>query len=176
MKRGTEKAGRLGPFSNRNPGIVPIKSSSRHCRSSRISALEQWFAALKVRDLNVFVEESARANDALAFRVPCHLFVESQAPTGTIMTVVINFEFQDCAHSAISARSRKPDTESLGIDSNSALAPSRLQTGVLPYLTTYFGPRTECAGLDGVICRTTRKSYNIRTAASFCLMVGLDPG
>src|ERR1700680_4596375 len=76
----------------------------------------------------------------------------------------------------MSARSRKPDTESLGIESNSVLASSRLQTGVLPFLTTYFGPRTECAGFDGVICRTTRKSYNIRTAASFCLTVGLDPG
>src|SRR5271166_664919 len=75
---------------------------------------------------------------------------------------------------AISAKSRKPDTESLGIDSRSVLASSRLQTGVLPFLTTYFGPRTECAGFDGVICRTTRKSYSIRTAASFCLMVGLD--
>src|SRR5271165_80363 len=53
---------------------------------------------------------------------------------------------------------------------------SRLQTGVLPVLTTYFGPRTECAGFDGVICRTTRKSYSIRTAASFSLTVGLDPG
>src|ERR1700680_2376797 len=74
----------------------------------------------------------------------------------------------------MSARSRKPDTESLGIESNSVLASSRLQTGVLPFLTTYFGPRTECAGFDRVICRTTRKSYNIRTAASFCLMVGLD--
>src|SRR5258707_12377639 len=76
----------------------------------------------------------------------------------------------------MSARSRKPDTESLGIESSSALASSRLQAGVLPFLTTYFGPRTECAGFDGVICRTTRKSYSIRTAASFCLMVGLDPG
>src|SRR5271166_320131 len=66
----------------------------------------------------------------------------------------------------MSARSRKPDTESLGIESSSVLASSRLQTGVLPFLTTYFGPRTECAGFDDVICRTTRKSYNIRTAAS----------
>src|SRR5258708_31751404 len=77
---------------------------------------------------------------------------------------------------AISARSRNPDTESFGIESNNVLASSRLQTGVLPFLTTYFGPRTEWAGFDGVICRTTRKSYSIRTAASFCLMVGLDPG
>src|SRR5712672_1934336 len=76
----------------------------------------------------------------------------------------------------MSAKSRKPDTESFGIESSSVLASSRLQTGVLPFLTTYFGPRTECAGFDGVICRTTRKSYNIRTAASFRLMVGLDPG
>src|SRR6266436_9796969 len=76
----------------------------------------------------------------------------------------------------MSARSRKPDTESFGIESRSVLASSRLQTGVLPFLTTYFGPRTECAGFDRVTCRTTRKSYNIRTAASFSLMVGLDPG
>src|SRR4029077_6680883 len=81
----------------------------------------------------------------------------------------------------MSARSRKPDTESLGIESSSVLASSRLQTGVLPFFTTYFGPRTECAGFDGVICRTnqgglTRKSYSIRTATSFCLTVGLDPG
>src|SRR6202011_5299125 len=76
----------------------------------------------------------------------------------------------------MSARSRKPDTESFGIEFSSVLASSRLQTGVLPFLTTYFGPRTECAGFDGVICRTTRKSYNIRTAASFSLTVDLDPG
>src|SRR5580704_11624548 len=76
----------------------------------------------------------------------------------------------------MSATTRKPDTESLGIEFSSVLASSRLQTGVLPFFTTYFGPRTECAGFDGVICRTTRKSYSIRTAASFCLMVGLDPG
>src|SRR6476659_1109919 len=76
----------------------------------------------------------------------------------------------------MSAMSRKPDTESLGIESSNVLASSRLQTGVLPFLTTYFGPRTECAGLEETICRTTIKSYNIRTAASFCLTVGLDPG
>src|ERR1700732_2366540 len=56
----------------------------------------------------------------------------------------------------MSAGSRKPDTESFGIESSSVLASSRLQTGVLPFLTTYFGPRTECAGFVGVICRTTR--------------------
>jgi hypothetical protein len=38
---GGEKAGRLGPLSNRGPGVVPVKSSSGDCRSSRINALEQ---------------------------------------------------------------------------------------------------------------------------------------
>src|SRR5271170_7524279 len=42
----------------------------------------------------------------------------------------------------MSAKSRNPDTESLGIESSSVLASSRLQTGVLPFFTTYFGPRT----------------------------------
>ena len=51
--------------------------------------------------------------------------------------------------------SRKPDTESLGIESNNVLASSRLQTGVLPFLTTYFGPRTECAGFDGNVEKLT---------------------
>jgi hypothetical protein len=75
----------------------------------------------------------------------------------------------------MSARSRNPETESFGIES-SVLASSRLQTGVLPFFTTYFGPRTACAGFDGVICRTTRKSHNIRTAASYCLTVGSHRG
>src|ERR1700740_1926396 len=77
---------------------------------------------------------------------------------------------------ALSASVPHMKHQSLGIESSSVLASSRLQTGVLPFLTTYFGPRTECAGFDGVICRTTKKSYNIRTAASFSLTVGLDPG
>jgi hypothetical protein len=51
----------------------------------------------------------------------------------------------------MSARSRNPESKSLGIESRSVLASSRLQTGVLPFLTTYFGPRTACAGFDGVI-------------------------
>src|SRR5271157_4105192 len=69
----------------------------------------------------------------------------------------------------MSARSRKPDTESFGIESSSVLASSRLQTGVLPFLTTYFGPRTACAGFDGVICRTTRKSGDGQGTAKLLL-------
>ena len=64
----------------------------------------------------------------------------------------------------MSARSRNPDTESFGIESSSVLASSRLQTGVLPFLTTYFGPRTACAGLEETICLTTKKSYNMGSA------------
>jgi hypothetical protein len=37
---GGEKTCRLGSLSNGSPGIVPVKSSSRHCRSSRIYALK----------------------------------------------------------------------------------------------------------------------------------------
>src|ERR1700758_77066 len=40
----------------------------------------------------------------------------------------------------MSAKSRKPDTESLGIESNSVLAPSRLQTGVLAFLDHILWP------------------------------------
>src|SRR5258708_16861709 len=71
----------------------------------------------------------------------------------------------------MSARSRKPDTESLGIESSSVLASSRLQTGVLPFFTTYIGPRTECAGFDGVICRTTRKLFWAIFWTLFCVVV-----
>ena len=53
---GGEKAGRLGPLSNRSPGVVPVKGSSRHCRSSRIDALKQGLPALKACGLNVFVQ------------------------------------------------------------------------------------------------------------------------
>jgi hypothetical protein len=54
---GGEKAGRLGPFSNRSPGVVPVKSSTGYCRSSRINALEQRLAAPKACGLNVLVQD-----------------------------------------------------------------------------------------------------------------------
>ena len=53
---GGEKAGRLGPLSNRSPGVVAVQSTSRHLRSSRINALEQGLPALKACDHNVFVQ------------------------------------------------------------------------------------------------------------------------
>src|SRR5437762_12072485 len=54
----------------------------------------------------------------------------------------------------IRARSRSPArSPPRGIDSKSFLASSRLQTGVLPRLTTYFGPRTDAVGFTGTSCR-----------------------
>src|SRR6266851_3627912 len=47
----------------------------------------------------------------------------------------------------ISARSRNPIKVLLSIESSSLRASSADSTGVLPRLTTYFGPRTEAAGL-----------------------------
>ena len=45
---GGEKTRRFGPLSNRGPGVVPVKCSSGHCRSSRINALEQGLSALEI--------------------------------------------------------------------------------------------------------------------------------
>src|SRR5450631_3991178 len=97
------------------------------------------------------------------FMLLAAFFMESQPPAGTVVIVIVDFEFQYRAdtgeaveHRGDERRSRNPDTESFGIESSNVLASSRLQTGVLPFLTTYFGPRTECAGFVGVICRTTR--------------------
>src|SRR5438552_3277011 len=80
-------------------------------------------------------------------------FLESQPPARTIVIVIVDFDLSFSTAltraklwniAAMSARSRKPATESFGIESSSVLASSRLQTGVLPFLTTYFGPRTAC--------------------------------
>ena len=46
----------------------------------------------------------------------------------------------------INARSRKPTTELVSMESSRARASSLLSTGVLPFFTTYFGPRTAWAG------------------------------
>ncbi len=60
------------------------------------------------------------------------------------------------ARSPISARSRNPIKVSLSIESSSWRASSADSTGVLPRLTTYLGPRTELAGLEGRIPPVTR--------------------
>ena len=52
----SEKARRLSPLPNRSPGIVAVKSSSRHCRSKRINALEEGLPALEACGDNVLVQ------------------------------------------------------------------------------------------------------------------------
>ena len=95
---GGEKAGRLGPLSNRSPGVVPVKSSSGHCRSSRINALEQGLAALKACGLNVLVQDLLEQMMHWHFVLLAAFFVESQPSTRAIMIVIVDFEFQYCAH------------------------------------------------------------------------------
>jgi RNA polymerase-binding transcription factor DksA len=51
-----EKTSRLGPLPNRGPGVVAVKSSSGHCRSRRINALEQGLPALEACGDNVLVQ------------------------------------------------------------------------------------------------------------------------
>jgi hypothetical protein len=58
---GRQKTRRLGSLPNRSPGVVAIKSSSCHCRSKRINALEQGLTALEACGGDVLVQESARA-------------------------------------------------------------------------------------------------------------------
>jgi hypothetical protein len=89
---GGEKAGRLGSFSNRSPGVVPVKSSSGYCCSSRINALEQRFAAPKAYCLNVFVQDLLEQVMHWHFVLLAPFFVESQPPTCAIVIVIIDFE------------------------------------------------------------------------------------
>jgi hypothetical protein len=82
---GGEKAGRLGPFSNRSPGVVPVKSSSGYGRSSRINALEQRLAAPKACCLNVFVQDLLQQMMHWHFVLFATFFVEPQPPTCAIV-------------------------------------------------------------------------------------------
>ena len=95
---GGEKAGRLGQLSNGSPGVIPVKSSSGHCRSSRINSLEQWLAVPKACCLNVFVQDLLEQMMHWYFVLLATFFVESQPPACTIV-IIIDFEFHYCAHS-----------------------------------------------------------------------------
>jgi hypothetical protein len=75
---------------------------------------------------------------------------------------------------AINARSRRARSVVAGMQSSSLRhwAPSR--TGVLPVLTTCFGPRTSDAGLVGTTWPVTSEPNSIRTAASCCFTDGAE--
>ena len=92
-----EKARRFGPLPDRSPGVVAVQSTSRHLHSSRIYALKQRLSALKAGGseyLEDLLEQVMYGHIILL----AAFFMESQPPTGTVMIVIINFEFQYGAH------------------------------------------------------------------------------
>ena len=90
---GGEKTRRLGPLPNRSPGVVPVKSSSGHCRSSRINALEQGLPALKACGHNVLVQYLLEQVMHGHFVLLAAFFMESQPPARAVMIVIVDFEF-----------------------------------------------------------------------------------
>ena len=56
--------------------------------------------------------------------------------------------------------------------SSSSRASSAVSTGVFPFLTTYFGPRTAWAGFTSRTWPVTSQSKSMRSAARDCLTVG----
>ena len=90
---GGKKTRRLGPLSNRSPGVVTIKSSSSHCRSERIKALEQRLPALKACRLNVLVQDLLEQVMHGHFVLLAAFFMEPQPSARAVVVVIIDFEF-----------------------------------------------------------------------------------
>lgn len=53
---GRKKTRISGPLADSSPGVVPVKSPSRHRRSDGINALEQWLPAPEACGSNVLVQ------------------------------------------------------------------------------------------------------------------------
>ena len=70
------------------------------------------------------------------------------------------------------ARSRRPVSVSVTMESSSSRASPAVSTGVLPFRTECFGPRTALAGLTGMICPTTSQSKSMRSPARRSLTEG----
>src|SRR5260221_2315952 len=91
---GGKKTRRLGPLTNRSPGVVPVQSPSRYLRSKRINALEQGLATLETCGHNVlvqyFLEQVMHGHLVLL----AAFFVESQSASGAIVIVIIELYFQ----------------------------------------------------------------------------------
>jgi hypothetical protein len=75
---------------------------------------------------------------------------------------------------AINARSRRSRKVVVGIEASSLRHSSPSSTGVLPVLTTCFGPRTAAAGLVGTTWPVTSQLNSMRIAASCCLTDGVE--
>jgi hypothetical protein len=87
------------------------------------------------------------------------LFVEAQPPALFLRKVILDRERADRTNAregkvyvitAIMARSRRPTTVETSMPVSSAVASSEDSTGVRPFVTEWRGPRTECAGFDGI--------------------------
>ena len=74
--------------------------------------------------------------------------------------------------SPIKARSRRPAGLDGSLLPSSARASAGSSTGVCPVVTTWRGPRTECAGLIGTTWPVTSQSNRWRIAARRCLTEG----
>jgi hypothetical protein len=96
---GRQKTRSLGPLSYCCPGVVSFKSSSGHCRSKRINALEQGLPALEACGLNVLVQDLLEQMMHWHFVLLAAFFMESQPTARPIMIVIVDFEFQYRAHS-----------------------------------------------------------------------------
>ena len=75
---------------------------------------------------------------------------------------------------AINARSRRSRSVSVGMLSNKARHSAASSTGVIPVLSTCFGPRTADAGFMGMIWPTTIQSKSMQMAASCRFTEGAD--
>jgi hypothetical protein len=73
--------------------MLLVKSSSRHCRSSRINALEQGLPALEVCGDNILVQYLLQQMMHGHLVLLAAFFVQSQPPARAVMIVIINFEF-----------------------------------------------------------------------------------
>src|SRR5208282_1213686 len=94
-----EKTCRLGPLPDSRPGVVPVQSSSGHCRSKRINALEEGLPALEACGDNVLVQYLLEQVMHGHLVLLAAFFMQSQPPACAVVIVIIDFEFQDCAHS-----------------------------------------------------------------------------
>ncbi len=74
--------------------------------------------------------------------------------------------------SATMARSRSAITVLMSMESSSVRVSAALSTGVLPWRTECFGPRTELAGLVAMTWPTTSQSKSIRMPARCCFTDG----
>jgi hypothetical protein len=90
---GGEKTRRLGPLANCSPGVVEVKSSSGHCCSKRINALEKGLPALEACGHNVLIQYLLEQVMHRHLVLLAAFFMESQPPARAVVIVIIDLEF-----------------------------------------------------------------------------------